>query len=79
MADSLFRRINEFYASLTDENAKAQFRADCAKLVDTGFGPPSSRTGTSKNKLVSLMLDHARNLKAVESITEKLNRGLGDF
>jgi hypothetical protein len=79
LADRLFQKINEFYGTLTDENAKAQFRADYVSLAEKRFGVPESRSETSSAKLTALMLDHARNLKEVEGTKEKLNKELGDF
>jgi hypothetical protein len=38
------------------------------------FGLPTANTATDNNQLVDLMVDHARNLKAVEATTEELNR-----
>jgi|SoimicMinimDraft_17_1059745.scaffolds.fasta_scaffold302856_1 hypothetical protein len=77
MAERLFRKINEFHASLADDRARSRFRADYRALAEAKFVmPPSSADQTS---LVDRFLDHARNLKEVEAIREKLNRELGDF
>jgi len=50
-----------------------------AALAETRFGLPPARSATTNNQLADLMIEHARNLKAVEATTEKLNRELGDF
>ena len=78
MADRLFQKINDFYGTLADESAKAEFYNDYIRLAETGFGLKSTRSDTSKSRLTALMLDHARNLKAVEAGKEKLNRELGE-
>jgi hypothetical protein len=74
-----FQKINEFYGTLTDENAKAQFRADYVRLAETRFGVPQSRSDTNNDRLAALILDHSRKMKKVETTQEKLNLGLGDF
>ena len=78
-ADRLFQKINEFYATIGDEQAKTQFRTDYIRLAEAGAGIPPSRSDTNKSRLNALILDHARNLKAVEATKEKLNSELGDF
>ena len=79
MADRLFQKINGFYGSLKDENAKTRFRADYVKLAETKFGLPRTSSDTNNGRLTVLMLDHARNLEEVEATKEKLSRELGDF
>jgi curved DNA-binding protein CbpA len=79
LADRLFQKINEFYGTLTDENAKAQFRADYVRLAETRFGVPEARSETTGGRLAALLVDHSRNLKEVEATKEKLNKELGDF
>jgi hypothetical protein len=79
MADRLCQKINEFYASLADDRARSQFRANYRTLAETKFGSsPSSAPGT-QGSLIERMIDHARNLKEAEATREKLNRELGDF
>ena len=79
MADRLFQKINEFYGTLADESAKTGFRNDYIRLAETGFGLKPTRSDTSKSRLTALMLDHARNLKAVEATKDELSSELGDF
>jgi hypothetical protein len=50
-----FQKINEFYGTLTDENAKAQFRADYVRLAETRFGVPQSRSDTNNDRLAALI------------------------
>jgi hypothetical protein len=78
MVECLFQKINEFYGTLKDESAKTNFRADYKSLAETSFGLPSSRSDTTKSRLTTLILDHARNLKGAEATKEKLGE-LGDF
>ena len=78
MAERLFQKINEFHASLADDRARSQFRADYRSLAEAKFVMPSSSVA-DKTPLVDRILDHARNLKEVEATREKLNRELGDF
>ena len=52
MAGGLFQKINAFYGTLSDENAKAQFRADYTKLAETRFGLPPSRIDTNSSRLL---------------------------
>jgi hypothetical protein len=79
MADRLFQTVSDFYATLSNEDEKTQFRTDYIRLAETGISLPHSRSDTNKTRLATLMLDHARNLKAIEATKEKLNRELGDF
>jgi hypothetical protein len=76
-AEQLIQRINGLHASLTDDRARSQFRADYRGLAERLLGS-STPTG-NKARLATLLLDHARNLKEVEAAQEKLNRELGDF
>jgi hypothetical protein len=78
MAERLFQKISEFHASLADDRARSQFRADYGALAEAKFVMPSS-SAADQTPLVDRILDHARNLKEVEATREKLNRELGDF
>jgi DnaJ-class molecular chaperone len=73
MADRLFQKINEAYASLIDERARLQFREEYRAAAETKFAP------TTQGSLVERFLDHARTLKEAEAVGEKLKRELGDF
>jgi hypothetical protein len=79
MADQLFQKINEFYASLTEEGARSQFRADYRTLVEAKFAPSPNSAPATQAQLIERIIDHARNLKEAEATREKLNRELGDF
>src|ERR1700745_763148 len=79
MADRLCQKINEFYGSLTDDQARSQFRANYRTLVENKFGSSLSSAPAGQAPLIERITDHARNLKEVEATREKLNRELGDF
>ena len=51
MADRLFQKINEFHASLKDEQAKSQFRTDYRTLVETKFPLPPASSPTNQNSV----------------------------
>lgn len=51
MADRLFQKINGFYGSLKDENAKTRFRADYVKLAETKFGLPRTSSDTNNGPI----------------------------
>jgi hypothetical protein len=44
MAERLFQKINEFHASLADDRARSQFRADYRALAEVKLVTPSSST-----------------------------------
>jgi hypothetical protein len=53
MADRLFQNINEFHASLKDDQTKSQFRADYTTLVETKFPlPPAYFTVATVRSIV---------------------------
>jgi hypothetical protein len=79
MADRLCQKVNEFYASLTDDQARSQFRANYRTFAETGFGSSPSSVPTAQAPLIERIIDHARNLKEAEAKREELNRELGDF
>jgi hypothetical protein len=79
MADRLFQKINEAYASLIDERARLQFREEYRAAAETKFAALPSSSPTTQGSLVGRFLDHARTLKEAEAVGEKLNRELGDF
>jgi hypothetical protein len=79
MTDRLCQKVNEFYASLTDDQARSQFRANYRTLAETKFGSSPASAPTTQAPLIERIVDHARNLKEAEATREKLNRELGDF
>jgi hypothetical protein len=78
-AEKLFQRINGLHTAITDEQHRAQFRADYKALVERIFSESTSSGTGSKARLAELFVDHARNLREAEAAKEKLNRELGDF
>jgi hypothetical protein len=79
MANQLFQKINQIHTSLSDDQARSQFRAAYRAFVENSCTLPATYQPTNQTRLKELFLDHARNLKEVEATTEKLNRELGDF